>query len=196
MWALMFDIAFETGMRQGERFAITPNQLTTINGIHGINIQWQLQHINPKTPIPNWLQHRHIAGRAHLIQPKSRQARRFIPLSNTTWIRLWNLANKHQCQPDDLIFTQNGQPLTSNTERRRWKQALKDAGLPTDTTIRAARHFFSTHLAQTGASEDARKAIMGHAKITTTAGYTHWTPQALAALADGARAAISEEAAS
>ena len=56
--------------------------------------------------------------------------------------------------------------------------------------MRAARHFFSAHLAQTGTPEDARKAIMGHAKIATTARYTHWTPETLAALADEAREAI------
>ncbi|PKU96178.1 Integrase [Bifidobacterium pseudolongum subsp. globosum] len=56
--------------------------------------------------------------------------------------------------------------------------------------MRSARHFFSTALAETGAADDARKAIMGHAKIATTAGYTHWTPERLAALADEARDAV------
>lgn len=31
-----------------------------------------------------------------------------------------------------------------------------------------------------GASEDARKSIMGHVDIGTTAGYTHWSAKALA----------------
>ena len=36
--------------------------------------------------------------------------------------------------------------------------------------------------AEAGTPEDARKAIMGHVDIATTAGYTHWTPQALGAI--------------
>lgn len=189
MWALMFDLAFATGMRQAERFAITPSELVTRDGIHGIEVRWQLQQLKPDATIPGWLQARHITGNFWLIPPKTRQGIRFIPLDTRTWLRLLELANKHQCAPDDLIFTRHGQPLTGNVERRRWQRALQDAGLP-PVTMRAARHFFSTHLAQTGAPEDARKAIMGHAKITTTARYTHWTPETLAALADEAREAI------
>lgn len=180
MWALMFDIAFATGMRQAERFAITPSELVTRDGIHGIEVRWQLQQLKPDTTIPTWLQARHVTGTFWLIPPKSRQGIRFIPLDTQTWLRLLALANQHG--PDDLIFTRHGHPLTGNVERRRWQRALQDAGLP-PVTMRAARHFFSTHLAQTGAPEDARKAIMGHAKITTTAGYTHWAPEALAKLA-------------
>lgn len=159
------------------------------DGIHGIEVRWQLQQLKPDATIPGWLQARHITGNFWLIPPKTRQGIRFIPLDTRTWLRLLELANKHQCAPDDLIFTRHGQPLTGNVERRRWQRALQDAGLP-PVTMRAARHFFSTHLAQTGAPEDARKAIMGHAKITTTARYTHWTPETLAALADEAREAI------
>ena len=159
------------------------------DGIHGIEVRWQLQQLKPDATIPGWLQARHITGNFWLIPPKTRQGIRFIPLDTRTWLRLLELANKHQCAPDDLIFTRHGQPLTGNVERRRWQRALQDAGLP-PVTMRAARHFFSTHLAQTGAPEDAREAIMGHAKITTTARYTHWTPETLAALADEAREAI------
>lgn len=191
MWSLMFDLAFETGMRQAERFAITPESLVTINGIHGIQVTWELQRLRPDVTIPNWLDARHIQGRFWLLPPKSRQGRRFIPVSPTTWIRLHALAGRHA--PDHLIFTRKGQPLTNNVERRRWKRALEDAGLPY-VTMRSARHFFSTHLAETGAPEDARKAMMGHAKITTTAGYTHWTPETLSALAGQAREAIARTA--
>jgi integrase len=190
MWSLMFDLAFETGMRQGERFALTPADLTTTDGVHGIQIRWELQRIAPKAKIPNWLRSKHLTGQYWLVQPKSKHGERFIPLSNQTWLRLWALAARRQCKPDQLIFTRHGQPLTNSVELRRWKRALQDAKLPY-VTMRSARHFFATHLAETGAPEDARKAMMGHAKITTTAGYTHWTPETLAALADKAREAVS-----
>lgn len=191
MWALMFDLAFETGMRQAERFALTPESLVTINGIHGIQVNWELQRLAPDATIPNWLQARHLQGRFWLLPPKSRQGRRFIPVNNDTWIRLCERAVN--LKPDQLIFTRAGHPLTNLVERKRWRFALEDAGLPY-VTMRSARHFFSTHLAEAGAPEDARKAMMGHAKITTTAGYTHWSAERLAALADQAREAIGQSA--
>ena len=185
MWALMFTLAFETGMRQAERFGLTPSELVTIDGVHGIQINHQLQHLTKDEKIPNWLQTTHIQGNYYLIPPKTQQGKRFIPLTTNTWIKLNQRIQKHHTKPNQLIFTLNKKPLNNPQERRRWKQTLQAAGLPY-TTIRAARHYFSTALAQTGAPEDARTTIMGHAKITTTAGYTHWTPQTLAALAEKA----------
>lgn len=79
MWALMFDLAFATGMRQAERFAITPSELVTRDGIHGIEVRWQLQQLKPDATIPGWLQARHITGNFWLIPPKTRQGIRFIP---------------------------------------------------------------------------------------------------------------------
>ena len=191
MWSLMFNLAFETGMRQAERFAIMPDELVTVNGIHGINVTWELQRFTPDAEIPNWLRARHYQGNFWLVEPKSRQGNRFVPVSNQTWLSLWALAGRRQCKPGQLIFTREGHPFTNTVERRRWKRALEDAGLPY-VTMRSARHFFSTHLAEAGAPEDARKAMMGHAKITTTAGYTHWSAESLATLADKAREAIGQ----
>lgn len=70
----MFDLAFETGMRQAERFAITPESLVTINGIHGIQVTWELQRLRPDVTIPNWLDARHIQGRFWLLPPKAAKA--------------------------------------------------------------------------------------------------------------------------
>lgn len=191
MWSLMFDLAFETGMRQAERFAITPDELVTRDGIHGIQVEWELQQLKADAHIPTWLRHRHIGGLFHLVQPKSRAGERFIPLDTDMWIRIHALIKRRRIAHDGLVFTRDGLPLTGNVERRRWKRALEDAGLPY-VTMRSARHFFSTHLAETGAPEDARKAMMGHAKITTTAGYTHWTPETLSTLAGKAREAVGQ----
>lgn len=191
MWTLLWQLAFETGMRQAERFGLTPSELVTRDGIHGIEIRHQLQYLKKDTIIPNWLPATHIQGNYYLLPPKTKQGKRFIPISTLLWIQLNERIQKQHIKPNQLIFTLDNKPLNSVKERRRWKQALDAAGLPY-TTMRAARHFFSTHLAQTGASEDARTSMMGHAKITTTAGYTHWSPETLAALADQARQAINQ----
>ncbi|TCD53739.1 site-specific integrase [Alloscardovia theropitheci] len=185
MWKLLFTLAFTTGMRQAERFGLTPSELTTQDGIHGITITHQLQHLKTNTTIPNWIHATHIRGNFYLLPPKTQQGKRFIPLNTQLWIQLNQRIQQHNIQPNQLIFTINNQPLTSTQERRRWKTLLQATGLPY-TTMRAARHYFSTQLAQNGAPEDARTAIMGHAKITTTAGYTHWTPTALAELTEQA----------
>ncbi len=190
MWALNFSLAFSTGLRQAERFAITPAELITQNGVHGIQVEWELQRLNGTPTIPGWLNAKHITGHYWLLPPKSKQGKRFVPVDTETWLGLQALAQKHHCKPNQLIFTKrDGTPLSNPMERRRWIRACQDAGLPY-VTIRSARHFFSTALAQTGAADDARMAMMGHAKISTTAGYTHWSPEALAALADSARMAI------
>lgn len=154
---------------------------------------WELQRFRSDAEVPNWLRSRHYEGCFWLVEPKSKQGNRFVPVSNQTWLGLWALVGRRQCQPGQLIFTREGHPLTNTVERRRWKRSLEDAGLPC-VTIRSARHFFSTHLAEAGAPEDARKAMMGHAKISTTAGYTHWSAASLAALADKARQAVGESA--
>lgn len=190
MWALIFTLAFSTGMRQAERLGLTPSELTTENGVHGIRIEWELQRLNGQPTIPPWLHARQIDTHHWLLPPKSHRGRRFIPLDTDTWLALQTRVHEHHIKPNQLIFTTpSGHPLSSAMERRRWNQALDAAGLP-HVTMRSARHFFSTALAETGAADDARKAIMGHAKITTTAGYTHWTPERLAALADEARGAV------
>ena len=48
MWNLMWHLAFETGMRQAERFGLTPSELITRDGVHGIEVRHQLQHLEKK----------------------------------------------------------------------------------------------------------------------------------------------------
>lgn len=137
MWALMFDLAFATGMRQAERFAITPSELVTRDGIHGIEVRWQLQQLKPDATIPGWLQARHITGNFWLIPPKTRQGIRFIPLDTRTWLSLLELANKHQCAPDGLIFTP--QRPTTHRQRRTTTLATRTPGRRTPTRHHASR---------------------------------------------------------
>lgn len=49
MWALMWRLAFGTGMRQGERFAVTPSELVVSNGVHGIMVMHELQRYKAGT---------------------------------------------------------------------------------------------------------------------------------------------------
>ena len=116
-----------------------------------------------------------------------------MPIDTTLWLDLKTSGHRTPDPRRAIHLTRKGHPLTNPVERRQWIKALQAAGLPY-VTIRSARHFYATQLAAGGASEDARKAIMGHTKISVTAGYTHWRPEDLAALAGEARAAIGESA--
>lgn len=179
MWGLMWRLAFETGMRQGERFALTPADLVQVDGTPAIHVCHELQRYTRGAVIPSWLKAEPVAGGIWMVPPKSKKGERIVPVSKALWDDLSAWASDRDLQKGDLIFTRKGQPLTNTVERRRWYRALESAGLPR-VTIRSARHYFATQLAIAGASEDARKSIMGHVDIGTTAGYTHWNAKALA----------------
>lgn len=178
MWELMWRVAFGTGMRQAERFAIMPFQLQDRNGVKGIWVCQSLQRYKIGTEIPKWLKAQHIEGGWWLVPPKSRKGNRFVPISGALWDGLHQWIIDNDIHTHDLVFTRAGHPLANPVERRRWEAALNEAGLPY-VTIRSARHFFATQLATMGVSDDARRALMGHVSIDTTAGYTHWSPQML-----------------
>ena len=79
MWALMWRLAFGTGMRQGERFAVTPSELVVSNGVHGIMVMHELQRYKAGTVIPSWLHAARVRGEVWMVPPKSRKGVRFIP---------------------------------------------------------------------------------------------------------------------
>jgi integrase len=179
MWGLMWRLAFETGMRQGERFALTSADLVQVDGTPAIHVCHELQRYAKGAVIPSWLKAEPITKGIWMVPPKSKKGERIVPVSKALWDDLSAWASDHELKSGDLIFTRKGQPLTNTVERRRWYRALEKAGLPR-VTIRSARHYFATQLAIAGASEDARKSIMGHVDIGTTARYTHWDAKALA----------------
>ena len=178
MWSLMWRVAFETGMRQGERFALTPSSLCIAQGVTAISVTQELQRYRIGTKPPRWLRAKNIEGGTWMVPPKSKRGTRIVPISRGLWNDLRGYAAKHCDRTRDLLFTRDGHPLTGPVERRVWTRCLVDAGLPY-VTIRSARHWYATRIAMGGASQDERTALMGHASISTTAGYTHWTPAAL-----------------
>ena len=178
MWGLMWRLAFETGMRQGERFALTPADLVEVDGTPAIHVCHELQRYSKGAVIPSWLKAEPVTEGIWMVPPKSKKGERIVPVSKALWDDLSKWATDHELTAKDLIFTRKGQPLTNTVERRRWYRALEKAELPR-VTIRSARHYFATQLAIAGASEDARKSIMGHVDIGTTARYTHWDAKAL-----------------
>lgn len=186
MWALLFELAFSTGMREGERYALMPYELERRDGVPGIFVQQQLQRYVGKPMIPSWMTATHVWGSVWLVAPKTMKGYRFVPVSESLWERLWDWIRRRGIGMRELVFRNRfGRPVTRETERYRWKRALEDAGLPY-VKLHSARHWAATRVAEAGASEDERKAIFGHTSIEVTAGYTHWSPKALSKAMDKA----------
>lgn len=179
MWALMFELAFATGMREGERYAITPSSLQIREGVPGIMVTRQLQRYYGDVRIPKWHDAKHVQGMTWMVPPKSSAGVRFVPVSWDLWRRLWDRIVAYGMTCDQLVFTNlRGDPLCMETERRRWVRALELAGLPR-VSVHTARHWTATMLAESGASADERMRILGHSSLKMTAVYTHWGARAL-----------------
>ena len=181
-WMLLFELAFAAGMREGERYALMPYELEIRDGIPGIFVQQQLQDYvgGADAVIPKWHNAVHVVGGLWLVPPKSKKGVRFVPITWNLWNRLWNRIIMFGMHPHQFIFNNLlGRPIRQEQENRRWRNALQAAGLPY-VKIHSARHWTATRVAESGASEDERMAVLGHTDIQMTARYTHWGTKALA----------------
>ncbi|PLS26260.1 integrase [Bifidobacterium parmae] len=185
MWALLFELAFAAGMREGERYALMPFQLKRRDGVPGIDVcQQQIQQYGRpgEVEIPGWLKAEHLYGVLWLTTPKTRAARRFVPIPESLWERLWARIKRLGVGPRELVFTNSrSNPVRSSTERYNWRKALRAAGLPM-VNVHSARHWTASMAARANMPDDARTTIMGHASITMTNRYTHRDAASLAAL--------------
>ena len=175
MWALLFEVAFETGMREGERYAIMPFELELRDGQPGIHVRQQIQRYGRpgEVEIPNWLEATHLSGTLWLTTPKTPAAERFVPVSGSLWERWWKWIRDNGIGSRELVFTSaRGNPVCSSTERYQWCKALKAAGLP-QVKIHSARHWMATMAARANMPDDARIAVMGHTSMQMTMRYTH-----------------------
>lgn len=175
MWALLFEVAFETGMREGERYALMPFELELRDGQTGIHVRQQIQRYGRpgEVEIPNWLEATHLSGSLWLTTPKTPAVERFVPVSGSLWDRLWKWIRENGVGSHELVFTSaRGNPVCSSTERYQWVKALKAAGLP-QVKIHSARHWMATMAARANMPDDARVAVMGHTSMQMTMRYTH-----------------------
>ena len=78
-------------------------------------------------------------------------------------------------RPDQLYLFPGRQPympLTVRQQNRLFHQAAHAAGITKPVTVRSLRHSFATHLLDAGVDVRVIQALLGHAKLTTTARYT------------------------
>jgi len=104
---------------------------------------------------------------------KSRRNRE-IPI-NRFLHRVLNKAPRHITCPH-IIFTSGGRSADPKLAHKRFKHALKCAGLPTKFRIHDMRHTFGTTLAANGVDIRTIMELMGHANIQTTQQYLHAAP--------------------
>lgn len=183
-WALLFELAFAAGMREGERYALMPYELEMRDGVPGIHVQQQIQPYGRpgEVEIPNWLKAEHLYGILWLTTPKTHAAKRFVPISTSLWDRLWARIRRLGIGRHELVFTnQRGNPIRSGTERYNWRKALAAAGLPM-VNVHSARHWTASMTARANMPDDARTAIMGHTSVQMTNHYTHRDAASLAKL--------------
>lgn len=73
-------------------------------------------------------------------------------------------------------------PLDERVLRRSFAAAAAAAGVPPGITPHALRHSYATRLIENGVDIRVVQILLGHARIATTAIYTHLTTPTLAAL--------------
>lgn len=74
--------------------------------------------------------------------------------------------------PDRVLFPgYRGRHLSARQISRLFKQAARAAGITKPVTLHTLRHSFATHLLERGVDIRVIQALLGHAKLTTTARY-------------------------
>lgn len=75
--------------------------------------------------------------------------------------------------PRALFLSTRGNPMGTDTLRRRFKALVARAGLPADTGPHALRHGYATELLGGGADLRSVQELLGHSSLSTTQLYTH-----------------------
>ncbi len=183
----LWTLALTTGLRQSELIGLRWSDLdiedcsaATLRVVRGI--QW------------------HPDGRWLVQSPKSDKGTRTVPLTPIGCEALQrqrglqakaHLAAGRRWKPvplldpesgktvtyDDLVFTNTtGGPLDGVLVNKRFRAALKTAGLPTNVTFHGLRHSAGSMLSTLGIPPKVAQMILGHANISTTLNiYTHAT---------------------
>lgn len=116
--------------------------------------------------------------RGEFGDPKSEGSGRSVPMADRVAVALRALreASFYPCD-DDLVFCHpgTGRPLDRSKLVRRFKQALKRAGVR-EITFHELRHTFGTRMAAAGTPLRTLQHWLGHADAKTTQIYAHYQP--------------------
>ncbi len=78
-----------------------------------------------------------------------------------------------------FFISNTGKPMSADSMRIMFKEAVRMAGLDVDTSPHDMRHSFATDLLDGGADLRSVQEMLGHASLSTTQIYTHLSPARL-----------------
>jgi len=111
--------------------------------------------------------------------PKSRRSSRSVPMADAVGAALDLHFQQSRWQgDDDLVFAHpaTGEPLSKHQNLRRFRRALKAAGLDDCHRFHDLRHSFGTQMAQVGTPLRTLQEWMGHRDLQTTQRYADFSP--------------------
>jgi integrase len=154
----LYVVAAMTGLRQGELIAL----------------RWQDVDRDAR---------RIRVRRSHVLcefdTPKSRRSERSVPLSRRVASELdaWRLQARWR-SPDDLVFAEpaSGEVLRRGALMRRYRRALRAAGVASGHRFHELRHTFGTAMAAAGVPMRTLQEWMGHRDLATTQRYADYAP--------------------
>ena len=147
-----------TGLRLGE-----------LRALRWRDVDWAAQRIRVRR---NYV-------RGNYGTPKSRRSSRSVPLADEPAGALERLFKSSRFQGDDeLVFGEpdTGEPLRDRALARRYRPALKAAGLDTAHRFHDLRHTFGTAMAAAGVAPRRLQEWMGHRHLSTTQLYADYAP--------------------
>ncbi len=113
--------------------------------------------------------------------PKSKRSTRSVPLADEVGGALERLFKRSRFKGDgDLVFAHpaSGEPLPKANVTRRFRKALKAAGLDVSHRFHDLRHTFGTRCAAEGVPPRTLQEWMGHRDLKTTEIYADYAPSA------------------
>jgi integrase len=113
--------------------------------------------------------------------PKSKRSTRSVPMADQVAGELERLyQSAGHPSHDDLVFADahTGEPLSKPAILRRYRKALKAAGLDSSRRFHDLRHTFGTAMAAAGVPMRTLQEWLGHKDIATTQIYADYSPSA------------------
>jgi integrase/recombinase XerD len=95
------------------------------------------------------------------------------------WWRVEGYKDRRNPSPADWLFPgwRTGRHMNEATLQLTCKEAARRAGIAKRVTVHTLRHSFATHMLENGTDVRIIQSLLGHSRITTTARYTHVSPQ-------------------
>ena len=159
-------LAFSTGMRMGELFALRWEDITSDGVIHVKHSTNRVTHIDKDGNKERYRE---------LWETKSKNSVRNIPMTAATH----EMLKKHHAQqklffvahglgtPEYVFTTETGEIISHSNFRKSYQRMLQRAGVPY-RKFHAIRHTFATEAIRRGVDVKDLQLILGHSDVQTT----------------------------